>query len=119
MQHEAQERLQQLEEEERQAEEKYRAGLDLEEGEAIPDRAARRSLEQQRLQQSHGPWEEMEKSYHNEGNAPGPAANVAGLISDGHRKQLREVELRVRLAMDLSQACTWSNFSRSQTAAYL
>lgn len=88
MQHEAQERLRQLEQEEHEAEEKLRQGLNLEEGESLPDRAAR-----QRLQQSHG--QQTDSSTHREGSTPGVGANAAGLTHDDHRKQLREVELRV------------------------
>lgn len=94
MQREAQERLRQLEEEEREAEEKLREGLDLEEGEALPDRATRQRLEQQRLQQMHG--SDADAPTHSEGSRPATDGNPAGLTADDHRKQLREAELRVR-----------------------
>lgn len=95
MQQEAQERLRQLEEEERQAEERYRERLHLEDGESIPDRAGRRLLEE-RLQQSDAAPAGADTANHSHGNAAAAGGNAAGLSPDEYRMQLREVELRVR-----------------------
>lgn len=98
MQQEAQERLRQLEEEERQAEERYRERyrLDLEDGEALPDRAGRRLLEQ-RLQESDAAPADADPPNNSQGNTPAAGGNAAGLAPEEYRMQLREVELRVCL----------------------
>ncbi|NJR43069.1 MAG: hypothetical protein HC767_10825 [Akkermansiaceae bacterium] len=93
MQQEAQERIRRLDKEEREAEDRYRAGLGLEDGEALPDMAARRQWEQEGSQQPNGELAEVPS--HDDGSAP--AGNAAGLTSDEYRRQLREVELRVWL----------------------